>query len=54
VEVFKYCKLFPHTKEGSNKVIRKSSVATLFGVRNEELKAVNVKGVLSGEFEESH
>jgi hypothetical protein len=46
--------LFPQKQEGSNKVIRKSSVATLFGVRNEELKAVNVNDGLSGDFKGSH
>ena len=45
--------LFPQKQEGSNKVIRKSSVATLFGVRNEELKAVEVMVVLSGDVKQS-
>ena len=38
----------PQKQEGSNKMIRKSAVAALFGVRNEELKAAKVKVALSG------
>ena len=43
----------PQKQEGSNNIIRKSSVAALFGVRNEELVAANVKVVLSGDLKGS-
>jgi hypothetical protein len=46
--------LFPQKQEGSKKVIRKSSVAALFCVHFEELKAVDVKVVLSVDFKECH
>jgi hypothetical protein len=46
--------ILPQKQESSNKVIRKSSVAALFCVSFEELKAINVKVALCCDFKESH